>query len=427
MQPPVDRPKFAVLPLALLAMLVAASWCMQQSFGTVQEAAKSDLHLSDNQLGLLQGLAVSIPIAVLAVPIGRLVDRGNRVRLMIVLALLWSFGTLLTAFAPDFATLFVARMAAGLGATCAVGAAISIAADLCAPERRGRAMLILTIGKWAGTAGAFALAGGLYGLFLHGGGAWAGAGLAPWRAAHLVLGIVSLLLVVPAFFLREPARQEIGAGEQAPLGVVLRELTARRAFLIPLFVGQIGVAMADVAASIWIAPVLSRDYGLSADRFGGTVGAIVFGVGIAGSVAGGFLADRGQRGGRRGGILTSALVFAALGVPAALFPVMPGAGACLALFGVLILCGTVCGLVTAATIAVLVPNELRGVCLGAFLAIAGVIAFGIAPSLVTGLATLMGAGDHLGPALAIVGVGVGAVSTVAFRIALRNAPAQPIR
>jgi MFS family permease len=416
MQEPIVRPKFAAGPLVVLALLVGVAGCMQQSFGTVQEAAKAELHLSDSQLGLVQGLAVSIPIAGLAVPIGRLIDRGNRMRLIIALAMLWSVGTLLTAFAPGFATLFVARMIAGLGATCAVGAAISIGADLCAPESRGRAMLILTIGKWAGTAAAFALAGGLYGMFLHGSASWAGVGLSPWRAAHLVLGILSLLLTVPALFLREPARHEVEAGEHAPLRIVLHELAARRAFLIPLFIGQIGVAMVDVAAGIWVAPVLTRDYGLTADHFGGTVGAIVFGVGITGSIAGGLLADRGQRGGRRGGILTSALAFAALGIPAALFSVMPSVGACLTLFGVLILSGTVCGLVTATAISVLIPNELRGVCLGAFIAIAGVIAFGIAPSLVTGLANVIGSGALLGLPLAIVGVVVGIVSALAFWI-----------
>lgn len=421
------RPKFATMPLIVLSVPVGASWCMQQSFGTVQEAAKAELRLTDNQLGLLQGLAVSIPIAVLAVPIGRFIDRGNRMRLMVALAMLWSIGTLLTAFAPGFVTLFVARMIAGLGATCAVGAAISIGADLCAPESRGRAMLILTIGKWAGTAAAFAFAGGLYGMFLHGGPIWIGGGLSPWRATHLVLGILSLLLVMPAFFLREPARQEVEAGKHAPFRIVLRELAARRAFLVPLFIGQIGVAMVDVAASIWVAPVLTRDYGLTADHFGGIVGGIVFGSGIVGSIAGGLLADRGKRSGRRGGILAGALGFAAIGIPAALFPIMSSVDLCLILFGVLILSGTVCGLVTAAALSVLIPNELRGLCLGAFIAIAGVIAFGIAPSLVTGLAGLMGLATHLGAPLAIVGVIGGIGATIAFWMAIRNAPAQAIR
>jgi MFS family permease len=416
-------PRGAVPSLIVLALLIGVSWCVQGAFGAVQEAAKAELGFSDWQLGMLQGLAVSVPIAVLAVPIGRAVDRSSRVRLLVGLCLLWSVGTLFTAFAQSFAMLFVARMLAGLGATCAISAAISLAADLCRPERRGRAMLVLTIGKWAGSAAAFALGGGLYGFFRQGGAPWASVGLAPWRATHWVLGLASLLFLLSAFLLREPDRQEIGAGDQAPLRVVLRELWDRRAFLAPLFVGQIGVVMADVAAAIWIAPVLTRDYGLTPDRFGGWVGAILFGSGVLGSVLGGVFADLGQRGHRRGGILTSAVIASAFAVPAALFPIMPGISGFAALFALLMLCGTICGLVTSATIAVLVPNELRGLCLGAFIAIAGVIGFGVAPALVTAIS---GAGFSLGQALAIVGGAVGIVATVAFAMARRNAPGTAI-
>jgi len=417
----------AIVPLLILALLVGASWCMQGSFGTVQEAAKAELGLSDWQLGLLQGLAVSVPIAVLAVPIGRAVDRSHRIRVLVALGLTWSLGTLLTAFAHGFAWLFVARMMAGLGATCAVSAAISIAADLTPPERRGFAMLVLTIGKWAGTAAAFAAAGGLFGLFGHGGGQWASAGLPPWRAAHLVLGVASLLLLLPALWLREPERHEVAAGEHAPLRVVLRELADRRGFLIPLFVGQIGVVMADVAASIWIAPVLTRDYGQTPEQFGGWIGAVLFATGILGSIAGGICADRGQRSGRRGGILRSAVIASLFAIPAALFPIMPSVAGLGILFGLLILCGTLCGLVTGAALSVLLPNELRGVCLGTFIALAGVIGFGAAPGLVTGLAGLLGDSRHLGPSLAIVGVAVGIVSASAFWMAMRRAPESPIR
>lgn len=423
LDPAATRPRGAALSLVVLALLIGVSWCVQGAFGAVQEAARAELGFSDWQLGMLQGLAASLPIAVLAVPIGRAVDRQSRVRLLVALGLLWSAGTLLTAFAQSFAMLFVARMLSGLGATCAISAAISLAADLCRPEKRGRAMLVLTIGKWAGTAAAFALGGGLYGLFRGGGATWASAGLAPWRATHWVLGLASLVLLLPAVLLREPARQEVAAGDQAPLRVVLGELWDRRGFLGPLFVGQIGVAMADVAAAIWIAPVLTRDYGLTPDRFGGWVGAILFGSGVLGSILGGLFADLGQRGARRGGILASAVVASAFAVPAALFPLMPGIAGFATLFALLMLCGTVCGLVTSATIAVLVPNELRGLCLGTFLALAGVVGFGLAPALVTAVAGIAGGLSH---GLAIVGVTVGAIATCAFRIAMRNAPDKPI-
>ena len=40
----------------------------------------AELHLSDVQVSLAQGLAASLPAAVLSLPLGRLVDRANRTR-----------------------------------------------------------------------------------------------------------------------------------------------------------------------------------------------------------------------------------------------------------------------------------------------------------------------------------------------------------
>jgi hypothetical protein len=43
------------------------------------------------------------------------------------------------------------------------------------------------------------------------------------------------------------------------------------------------------------------------------------------------------------------------------------------------MCGAVTGLVVSVALTVLMPNELRGLCIGAFIAIAGLIGFGLAP------------------------------------------------
>src|SRR5215207_7289154 len=49
-----------------------------------------DFQLSDSQLGLLAGLAYAIPFAIAGIPLGMLVDRVNRVRLLTVLLTAWS-------------------------------------------------------------------------------------------------------------------------------------------------------------------------------------------------------------------------------------------------------------------------------------------------------------------------------------------------
>lgn len=420
----------ALPPLLTLGLAMTVGFAVMTSFGTVQEGAKVEMHLSDAILGLVQGLAAAVPLVLFSIPIGILVDRTSRVRLLWILAAIWTAGTLVTALAPNVPLLFLGRMLAGIGTTGALTAALSLMADFCAPAQRGRGMLIVTLGKSLGTAGAFAMTGWLFGLFLHGAvPAWFG-DIAPWRSAHVVLAILSALLILPLFVLREPPRQEVEAGPHAPFRTVARELWSRRRFLVPLFAGQVTVVMADAAAGIWAAPVLSRSYGLRPDQFAGWMGILLFAAGIGGAILGGLSADLGQKSGRRGGILIGAVIAAAIGIPSALFPVMPGVIGFAIAIGTLVLCGTVTGLITSVALTVLLPNELRGFCIGAFIAIAGLIGFGIAPSLVTWVSMLLGGEQHLATALATVGATVSAVSLIAFFVAMKRAPVSataPIR
>lgn len=422
-----------LMPLLILALAMAGGFTMMGSFSMVQEGAKAEMGLSDYALGLVQGVSAALPLVVFSIPIGVLVDRRNRVRLLLALGLVWTAGTLLTAFAQTLPVLFLARMMAGIGTTGALTCALSLTADLCAPEQRGRAMLVVTMGKCLGQAGAFALAGWLLGAMIHAPASVNVAftlGLSPWRGTHVLLAAISLCLILPLLALREPERREVEASIHAPFRTVVSELWARRAFLIPLFIGQVSVVMADAAASIWASPVLSRSYGLAPEAFAGWMGALIFSAGVLGSILGGLAADLGQKTGRRGGLLIGAVLAAAGGVPAALFPIAPSISLFAAAVGLLMLCGTITGLVTSVALTVLIPNELRGLCIGAFIALAGLVGFGVAPSLVAWVSGVLGGESHLGQGLAIVGTIVGLVSVVAFIQAMRRAPlsatAQPI-
>jgi MFS family permease len=414
----------SILPLLILALAIAVGFTAMGSFAMMAESAKAELGLSDATLGLVQGVGAAVPLVLFSVPIGILVDRFNRARLFLLLALVWSGGTLLTALAPNAWILFVARMLTGIGTTGALTCALSLSADLCLPEQRGRAMLINALGKSFGQAGAFAVAGWLLGMFAAAQApVWFGA-ISAWRSTQVVLAIASVIFVLPLLLLREPPRHEVEAGPQAPFRVVAGELWRRRAFLIPLFIGQASVVMADAAAGIWAAPILQRDYALQPAQFAGWFGALLLGTGIFGSMLGGLVADWGQKSGRRGGILIGALVAAIVGVPMALFPVMPTTLGFASLLGVLVLCGTITGLVTSVALTVLLPNELRGLAIGAFIAFAGLIGFGIAPSLVTAVSALLGGESHLAAALAIVGIAVSLVSVWGFAAAMRHVPAK---
>ena len=406
--------------LALLALTIASGAALRIVFSPVQELAKHEMGLSDLQLSLAQGLACSIPIALLAIPIGRLVDRSNRVRLLLVLAAISGLGTLLTAVSRSFEWLFVARMLAGLGAVCAIPVAISIAADLSSIERRGRALLLLSLGQAIGVALGFALAGSLVGAIADGDSGWLD--MTAWRSVHVLFGAGAMLLLLPLLLLKEPERHEMGNVVHPPLAVVWSELWSRRAYLVPLFIGQVSVVMADVAAGIWAAPVLTRDHGLRPEQFAGWIGLAVLVPGVAGSIIGGIAADFGARSGRQGGALYGAIIACAISIPAAFFPLASGLAGFASVLAVFLLCGAITGLITATAIATIIPNELRGVCLSAFIVVSSVIGMGVAPTVVSLVSDALGGESHLGAALAGTGVFISAASLLAFILAASKLP-----
>ena len=407
--------------LLIVSLAIGVGFTMLQSFGIMAESAKAELHLSDSALAVIQGVSAAVSLVLFSIPIGIWVDRQNRVFIMIVMALGWTLGTFLTAIAPDPKVLFLARMLTGIGTTGGLTAVLSLASDYCRPDQRGRALLLPNISKTAGIGAGFTVAGLLLGAaaahrlpaLIH---------TTPWRSAQWVLGIASALLILPLLLLREPQRHETEAGPSAPLKVVLEEMKSRRRWIIPLFVGQTTVVMADAAAGIWISPVLQRSYHLQPGDFAGWLGALVFVTGIIGSVIGGLAADAGQKSQVRGGLLAGAVVAAIIGIPSALFPIMPSVVGAAIGVGSLMLAGSVTGIIASVALTVWLPNELRGLCIGAFITIAGLIGFGIAPSLVTMVSRSLGGEQHLGAALAIVGTIVSIVSVVGFAVSMRHAP-----
>ena len=128
----------ALPSLLALTLAMTIGFAMMGSFGTVQESVKAELGLSDASLGAIQGVSAGLALVVFSIPVGLLVDRFNRVRLMIALALVWTLGTVLTAVSQGAVMLFIARVLTATGVTGALTAALSLTADLCLPAQRGR-------------------------------------------------------------------------------------------------------------------------------------------------------------------------------------------------------------------------------------------------------------------------------------------------
>jgi MFS family permease len=114
-------PTDSVVPLMswlLLALLAVAYTCAiidRTLLSLLVEPIKADLHLTDTQISLLQGLAFLLTYSTMAIPIGLLIDRVQRTWLVALGISLWSVMTALCGTAHHIWSLFLARAGVGIG------------------------------------------------------------------------------------------------------------------------------------------------------------------------------------------------------------------------------------------------------------------------------------------------------------------------
>ncbi len=397
--------------MLLLTLSAAAAAYAKTAVSPLQETMRIALGLTDNQMALLQGPALALPMIVVAIPLGLLIDRSPRVPLLIGFALLNLVGSVLTAFAHSFAALFVTRCVIGLTAFAITPIVVSLFADLFPPTQRGRSTMIMTVGQYAGAAAVFALGGN----FL----AMSEPGPDGWRWAMLALCAPLVPVLVLTLLLREPHRIGHSTEKPAVLEHAL-ELRKCRALFFPLLSGVVTIEVALSAALVWAAPSLARHFGLSPERVGSAMALVLFLSGLLGTLAGGFLADLGQRSGGPRRTIGVLAVLAALSLPAGLFAVTPGviAGSVLLL---LFVAATSAICVVGTTLStVVIPAHLRGLCLAILFAAGAIFGVGLAPMVVSVLSKVLGGPTMIGTALAAVCVLASLVSATTLFLSRRG-------
>lgn len=104
----------------------------------VSEPVRATLHLTDTQLGLLQGTGFSLLYCAFAIPLGAIADATNRRNLIMFGLAVWSVATVMAATATSFESLFMARILVGMGEACLIPAGMSLLATYFAPDNLAR-------------------------------------------------------------------------------------------------------------------------------------------------------------------------------------------------------------------------------------------------------------------------------------------------
>lgn len=269
--------------LVVLILVYIFNFIDRQILGILASSIKSELGLSDTELGLMGGLAFALFYTGLGIPIAMLADRFNRTWIITVSLAVWSGFTALCGAATGFWQLFLCRLGVGVGEAGGVAPAYSLIADYFPPSQRARALAVYSFAIPIGMA-----LGVLFGgLIAHQIG---------WRWAFVICGLAGLALApLLKFTVREPVRGGLdGTGKKAPaasLSAVLETLFTKPAFWL-LALGASASSIMGYGLAFWLPSFLERSHGLSLVDRSLFYSALVFAGGIVGVWLGGSLGDR---------------------------------------------------------------------------------------------------------------------------------------
>ncbi|RYD67198.1 MAG: MFS transporter [Sphingomonadales bacterium] len=180
--------------LSMLTFVYVINFLDRQLLGFLAKPIKDSLHISDGQLGLIGGFYFACFYCFIAIPVGWLADRTNRVTVLSLACAIWSGATVACGMAATYPQLVAARMTVGFGEAGGVPPSYAIITDTFPPGKRGFAFGIYNFGPPAGAALGIAFGGWI--AIAYG-----------WREAFITIGAIGIVAaILVRVVLRDPPR-----------------------------------------------------------------------------------------------------------------------------------------------------------------------------------------------------------------------------
>lgn len=275
-------PTNAYWMLALLALMLVASFLDRTVLALLVAPIKQDLGISDGQFALLYGLAFAIFFGLIGLPIARYVDRGNRKVTVLVGVILWAVATAASGFANSFAAVLVLRMLLAVGEGVLSPATASLITDLFPLRQRVFAASVYATASQVGSFGSFAIGG----LLIASIGTASYGDVRPWQMVMIAASVPAFALAILfALTTREPARRETGEqhGQLSTTRGLIAYLAQHRRLYTGYLLGASGPAMVVFAYSAWMPELVRRTFSLEAGEVGVSLGLIGAACGVAGT------------------------------------------------------------------------------------------------------------------------------------------------
>ena len=323
--------------VAVLMLMYIFSFIDRTTISLIVEPMKRDLHISDTQIGMLQGLAFALLYTFLGLPIARLSDRYSRRGIIAAGVFIWSIMATLCGLARTAIQLFIARIGVGVGEAALSPAAYSIITDSFPRSKLGRAFGFYNIGITIGAGIAFLVGGIVVAAVSHAGASYTlplFGEVRAWQMVFIVTGAPGIVLPLLLLTFREPLRRgllrpQTGAGASGvalkpPLSEVLEYIWANRGFYWRHFVALALLSMCGYCVAAWLPTAIIRAYGVSYGQVGKVLGVSTALMNSTGMLLAGILSDRlTRKGSKDAPIVVAALSGCGIAVFASLPTLMP--------------------------------------------------------------------------------------------------------
>lgn len=415
----------AWLFVGLLFLAGICSVIDRAALNFVVDPVRHDLGIGDQQIGLLQGLAFGLFYAFMGVPMGLAADRVSRRNLVAGGIGLWSLATIASGLAQSFGALFAARLLVGLGEAALSPAAISLIADLFAPDRRGRPISLFMMGQALASGLAISLTGLILtaaarGAFVH---LPLVGGLAPWRLAFLCFGAGGLVITLLVLTLvDEPERRGVAPRRERRAGAAEAAYVWRnRSVLLPLYLGFAICFTAAYGAGSWQPTMLMRQFHATPAFLGEWLGPSSMIFSAIGPLLGGLLLDRSMREKRPYARFSILAVAPFCAMPALLAMLVPDARLAAVMAASANAVFAVIGTVMLASLQLLFPPRMRGSAVAITLVANTVLGASIGPLAIAAVTEqVMGDPAKVGWSIALVCLPCLLLAAGLFSLARRN-------
>lgn len=407
---------------AILLLAFTFSFVDRQVLNLLVEPIRQDLQVSDTQISFLQGFAFALTYILMSVPLGRMVDRFNRVYIMIGGVLVWSATTVACGLSRQYSHLLFARFGVGAGEAALTPAAWSVLADYFRPSQLARPISVYLMGPYLG-AGLAMIAGAevldwsrtvdeisvpLVGV------------VAPWQATFIAVGLPGLLIAALLATIREPARkgrenhmQEVPAWRD-----VFAYMLRNKRLYASLHLGVPFIVVMLYGLQAWTPTILVRVYGWDLADAGRTYGLIALFAGSLGVLTGPLVSKFLTRRGAADAPLRVAVLGAVMATLSLIsLPLLNSGEAALCSIAAASFSVTLPLALITTVMQEVTPNNMRGVVNGMYVVTTNVLGLALGPTLVAATTDFVFQ-DTLAVAnsLALVSAFVGPVAVVLLNL-----------